>query len=34
MDHYLKRRFYDVEFKINTKKKDVELNNDGQIINY
>ncbi|UWX54420.1 PepSY-like domain-containing protein [Maribacter litopenaei] len=33
VDHNQKGLFYDVEFKIDGKKKDVEFNKDGKIIN-
>ncbi len=33
VDHYAKGRFYDVEFKIDGKKKDIEFDKDGNIIN-
>ncbi|GGX04844.1 PepSY-like domain-containing protein [Aquimarina muelleri] len=33
VDHYLKGRFYDVEFKIDGKKQDVEFDESGKIIN-
>ncbi len=33
VDHYRKGRFYDVEFKVNGKKKDIEFDKNGQIIN-
>lgn len=33
VDHYLKGRFYDVEFKIDGKKQDIEFDKSGKIIN-
>ena len=33
VDHAQKGRFYDVEFKIDGEKKDVEFNSNGSVIN-